>query len=842
MKTFAAKEKQSTPAVRKSHPYVHHPMGPVQQAQQAEIYRILRSTGTQAKLTIGQPNDKYEQEADRVADQVMAMPDPKPQRQPEAEEEEEETLQTKPLADQITPLVQRQEEPPDEEEEPVQAKFKDGEMLHRMCSGCEEETAQRQPTEEEEEELQAKFADEHVQRQQDEEEDHVQAKETSGRAPQVSSGIESRINNMKGGGQPLDPATSAFFEPRFGHNFSHVRVHSDSAAADTAKSINARAFTLGNHVVMGSGEYQPNSQSGKRLLGHELTHVKQQRPSNTGTIMRKPGDEEGKPPPIPKPPNLLTIDILNPKNSKIRIGGWSLPSWQDILDARKKLNKLFGRSPLAPSGIPMPKLKIGDDDITRMNCRLLPALCPPRVSPFPQKFKLTLPSTTLTRPTLGRPHHVAHDTRIIDHFIYAKHGAPDRHRILLDRTATEMIDTPALETDIVGHTDSHGRPSRNQKLSERRARAIEKYLYQRQVAQHQVVKVHGLGSSSPREPNDQRDWLAAARNRRVELDMRRWVWNLLVPQLSLNMPTLGSLLVTDIRTKVIPAHRNMYQQLTNFMVQARTGIQRLVASSPATITYKIQDNENIRDLQALLSNLIADLQAQRYVVRFDLPAGSVQGSYDVYQDVIHLPPITNPRQTAAVAVNLIHEYAHIIQDRTAEELLRASRYPREHTRKDELRQETEARRHEVYFAHLMQALRRGQIRRLSTYILLGQFEKERTGSPSEQKKARRGIRQTIKSHYTRQLRTNAPSRSFLIEIRSEHAYLIRFRGRETELGKIPSVLITQQNLEALLEQRIKLSPVHRSLFRRVDGRVPVVLQFLIYEGRRKLGEFGIRPE
>ena len=71
----------------------------------------------QAKLTINQPNDRYEQEADRVADVVMRMPEPRLQRQVEPEEEEEEELvQAKPLADRITPLVQRQVEP---EEEPI---------------------------------------------------------------------------------------------------------------------------------------------------------------------------------------------------------------------------------------------------------------------------------------------------------------------------------------------------------------------------------------------------------------------------------------------------------------------------------------------------------------------------------------------------------------------------------------------------------------------------------------------------------------------------------------------------------------------------------------------------
>jgi len=94
---------------------------PQADVERQQIGQILRNNTVQAKLTIGQPNDKYEQEADRVADEVMSMPDPKLQRQ-ENPEEEEEPLQTKPLAEGITPLVQRQEEPEEEEEEPVQTK------------------------------------------------------------------------------------------------------------------------------------------------------------------------------------------------------------------------------------------------------------------------------------------------------------------------------------------------------------------------------------------------------------------------------------------------------------------------------------------------------------------------------------------------------------------------------------------------------------------------------------------------------------------------------------------------------------------------------------------------
>jgi hypothetical protein len=67
-------------------------------------------------------------------------------------------------------------------------------------------------------------------------------------------------------------------EPRFGTDFSAVRVHTDSNAQSLARSVNAQAFTVGNDVVFGAGQYAPESDSGKRLLAHELTHVIQQSP------------------------------------------------------------------------------------------------------------------------------------------------------------------------------------------------------------------------------------------------------------------------------------------------------------------------------------------------------------------------------------------------------------------------------------------------------------------------------------------------------------------------------------------------------------------------------------
>src|SRR5438105_8788104 len=82
-----------------------------------------------------------------------------------------------------------------------------------------------------------------------------------------------------GPGRPLDPTTRAEMENGFGHDFGHVRVHTDARAAESARSVNALAYTSGRDVVFGAAQYAPESADGRRLLAHELTHVVQQRDS-----------------------------------------------------------------------------------------------------------------------------------------------------------------------------------------------------------------------------------------------------------------------------------------------------------------------------------------------------------------------------------------------------------------------------------------------------------------------------------------------------------------------------------------------------------------------------------
>ncbi len=82
---------------------------------------------------------------------------------------------------------------------------------------------------------------------------------------------------LRSPGKPLDPATRAFMEPRFGHDFGRVRVHTDEKAAESARAVNALAYAVGNHVAFAPGRYAPATVPGRRLLAHELAHVVQQR-------------------------------------------------------------------------------------------------------------------------------------------------------------------------------------------------------------------------------------------------------------------------------------------------------------------------------------------------------------------------------------------------------------------------------------------------------------------------------------------------------------------------------------------------------------------------------------
>ncbi len=255
----------------------------------------------QAKLKIGKPNDVYEQEADRVADTVMRMPDPVIHRQ--ADEKKDESAQMKPLASGTASLVQRADE-----EETAQAKPSVGPitpLVQRQATDeKQDETAQmlqRQAADEKKDEtaqmLQRQAADEKkdetaqmLQRQAaDEKKDETaQTKSAADATPAVGEHLESQIQTMRGGGKALPEETRSFYESRFGYDFGGVRIHTDANASDAASHLNAQAFTVGRDIFFNTGRYEPHTSQGKWLLAHELTHTVQQHPSTPLAAKRKP--------------------------------------------------------------------------------------------------------------------------------------------------------------------------------------------------------------------------------------------------------------------------------------------------------------------------------------------------------------------------------------------------------------------------------------------------------------------------------------------------------------------------------------------------------------------------
>lgn len=122
----------------------------------------------------------------------------------------------------------------------------------------------------------------------------------TGASDQRAPGIVHEV--LRSPGKPLDSGVRAFFEPRFDHDLSQVRVHTDNRAAESADAVGARAYTVGSHVVFGASEYSPSTGNGRNLIGHELGHVTQQQGDGAGksnaaarpALMREPKPDEKK--------------------------------------------------------------------------------------------------------------------------------------------------------------------------------------------------------------------------------------------------------------------------------------------------------------------------------------------------------------------------------------------------------------------------------------------------------------------------------------------------------------------------------------------------------------------
>lgn len=197
-----------------------------------------RGTGARA-LSISQPGDDHEREAENIAGAVMCMIEP---------------------ATRLSSISYA----PTPSSSPV---------IRRRCTACEEGAHEA-----------------NVKETTDDYEAQVHRHEATSSATNIVPSVSADIRALEGNGRPLPQAIRAFFEPRFGANFGQVRVHTDTHAVRTARSINAKAFTVGRDIAFGEGQFSPESQAGRQLLAHELTHVVQNGGANGNNVIHRQPD------------------------------------------------------------------------------------------------------------------------------------------------------------------------------------------------------------------------------------------------------------------------------------------------------------------------------------------------------------------------------------------------------------------------------------------------------------------------------------------------------------------------------------------------------------------------
>jgi hypothetical protein len=193
----------------------------------------------QPKLSVSQPGDPLEREADRVAEQVMRKPQPG-----------EDTPMISRMHAGSSPVSRKAGPREEKEDGPTSS-----ETIVQRRAGCKED---------------------------------LQTKRATDKPPLASRQLADRLEGRKRQGAPLPAGLKTKMEGRFGRDFSDVRVHIDEEAVQMCRELNAQAFTYGTDIYFNAGKYQPGTEVGQRLLAHELTHVVQQ----VGGITRKK-EEEG---------------------------------------------------------------------------------------------------------------------------------------------------------------------------------------------------------------------------------------------------------------------------------------------------------------------------------------------------------------------------------------------------------------------------------------------------------------------------------------------------------------------------------------------------------------------
>ena len=196
-------------------------------------------------------------------------------------------------------------------------------VIRRTCAECAaEEKAQRQATDEEEETVRMRSGAMMV---------------APGAASAPAPAAANAAIGAMGSGRPLSRSERAFFEPRFGADFSRVRVHDDGAAARAARALHARAFTLGHDIAFASGERSPGTLARDRLIAHELAHVVQQRRGACPEVRRSVLNDYNDREPMHDPAQLTDAQIEATKEFKSYMDADLAWQWRDHMTREEAL-------------------------------------------------------------------------------------------------------------------------------------------------------------------------------------------------------------------------------------------------------------------------------------------------------------------------------------------------------------------------------------------------------------------------------------------------------------------------------------------------------------------------
>jgi outer membrane protein OmpA-like peptidoglycan-associated protein len=261
---------------------------------------------------------------------------------------------------------------------------------------------------------------------------------------------------LRSAGEPLDAPTRSFFEQRFGHDFSKVRVHTDSRAAESAEAVNALAYTVGRDIVFAAGEYEVQNSAGKRLMAHELAHTLQQGQSQTNLELSVPGDAHER-----------EADVVS----------------EAILDGRQ--------TPVisANSASAVQRVVSEKDEIAWE-----------------------------TRNPDGKVEYIKEDDRdsiVLWNFAVGSAALKSAHEAELRGVAKKFSNaSDQFVLDIEGHTSGTGSPTRNERISKARALEVKAFLAAEGVFRKQML-TSGAGAARPWVGETSPENLA--KNRRVIL-------------------------------------------------------------------------------------------------------------------------------------------------------------------------------------------------------------------------------------------------------------------------------------------------------------------------------------